>query len=112
MRLETLRAEDSIHHVALVGRLDVKGVNEVQYEFQQQTTVLPKPTLVDLSKVTYIASLGLGMLVSAAKHLERRGFRMVLVSPTELVRKTIETSCLDRVIAIADDEAAALALLR
>ena len=112
MRLETIPAEDTLHHVALVGRLDIKGVNDIQYEFQQATTVLPKPTVVDLSKVTYIASLGLGMLVSAAKHLQRRGVKMVLLNPTPLVRKTIETSCLNHVLPIADDRAAALELLR
>jgi anti-anti-sigma factor len=112
MRLKTISEEDSIHQVALVGRLDVQGVNDIQYEFQRETTLLPKPTVVDLSQVTYIASLGIGMLVSAAKHLERHGVKMVLLNPPHLVRKAIETSCLNRVIPIADDKTTALGLLR
>ena len=31
MRLKVIRSEDSLTHVALVGRLDVQGVSEVQF---------------------------------------------------------------------------------
>ena len=112
MRLKIIRADDEIQHVALSGRLDIQGVNEIQYEFQQATTMVPKPTVVDLSKVTYIASLGIGMLVSAAKFIERSGARMVLLSPSPLVGKTLETSSLHQVIPIAHEETRALELLR
>ena len=112
MRLKILRADETITHVALLGRLDVQGVNEVQYEFLHQTTSLPKATLVDLSQTTYIASLGIGMLVSAAKHLERNGVKMVLLGPPALVRKALEAAGLDQVIPIAEKEEAALEVLR
>lgn len=112
MRLKVIRADASLKHVALLGRLDIQGVNDIQYEFQQETTVGPIPTVVDLSKVTYIASLGIGMLVSAAKYMERSGVRMVLLSPSAMVSKALLASGLDHVIPIADGEAAALELLR
>ncbi len=112
MRLKTIRSDDSFTHVALHGRLDVQGVNDVQYEFLQQTTVPPKSTLVDLSQMTYIASLGIGMLVSAAKYLGRNNAKMVLLGPSDLVRKALETAGLDHVIPIASEEKAALELLR
>jgi anti-anti-sigma factor len=112
MRLKTIRSDESITHVVIVGRLDVEGVNKIQYDFLHQTTSLPKPTLVDLSQVPYIASLGIGMLVSAAKSIERQGARMVLLSPQALVLKTLETAGLHEVVAIADKESAAFELLR
>jgi anti-anti-sigma factor len=112
MRLTILRADDTLTHIALHGRLDVQGVNDIQHEFLQQTTWLPKSTLVDLADVSYIASLGISMLVSAAKTIERRGARMVLLHPTPLVRKTLETSSLHDIIPIATAEMAALELLR
>ena len=112
MRLKTLRDDDSIRYIALHGRLDVHGVNEIQHEFFQQTTWVPKRTMVDLAEVSYMASLGISMLVSAAKALERDGVKMVLLNPTPMVRKTIETSCLHGVIPIATAEMAAIELLR
>jgi len=112
MRLKIIRADDSITHVAIHGRLDVQGVNDIQYEFLHQMTSLPKAGLVDLSHMTYMGSLGIGMLVSAAKYLQRHGAKMVLLSPSVMVRKALETSGLHHVIPIADEESAALALLR
>lgn len=112
MRLKILREDRSFVHVALVGRLDIQGVNEIQLEFLHQTTSLPRNAMVDLSELTYIASLGISMLVSAAKKLERNGARMVLLQPAPLVRKALETSSLQEVIPIATAEAAAIAMLR
>jgi anti-anti-sigma factor len=112
MRLKILREDDSFVHVGLVGRLDIQGVNEIQMEFLHQTTSLPRNAMVDLSELTYIASLGISMLVSAAKKLERNGAKMVLLHPTPLVRKALETSSLQEVIPIATAEAAAIAMLR
>ena len=112
MQLNVIRADDSITHLSILGRLDVQGVNTIQYEFLIQTTVRRKSTVVDLSKVTFIASLGMGMLVSAAKGLERHGARMVLLGPSEMVRLALERAGIDQVIPIASEETAALALLR
>jgi anti-sigma B factor antagonist len=112
MRLKIIRDDDSITHVALIGRLDVDGATEIQYEFLLQTSGAAKRILVDLSGVSYLASFGISMLVSAAKDLERRGGRMVLLSPTPLVLKALEISNLHDVIPIATAEMAGLELLR
>lgn len=112
MRLKILRDDESLTYIALHGRLDVEGVNEIQYEFLQKTTWVPKRAMVDLDGVSYIASLGISMLVSAAKELERHGFKMVLLQPKPLVQKTLEASGLHHVIPIATAEMAAIELLR
>lgn len=112
MRLKIIRVDKSITHIALVGRLDVQGVNEIQHEFLQQTTMLPTRTLVDLSEVSYMASFGISMLLSAAKAIERHGAKMVLINPRPLVRKTMETSGLHDLVPIATAEMAAKELLR
>jgi anti-sigma B factor antagonist len=112
MRLQIIDSNDSITHVALIGRLDVQGVNAIQYEFHHQTTSQPKSVIVDLSRMPYIASLGIGMLISAAKYLERNGARMVLVGSPPLVKEAFETAGLHQVIPMVSEETAALALLR
>ena len=112
MRLKVIRADDTLNHIALAGRLDIDGVKDIQYEFLHTTTVGVTATIVDLSQVTYIASLGMGMLVSAAKHVERSGARMVLLNPSPFVRKALELMTLGRVIPIADDLPSALERLR
>jgi len=112
MRLKIIREDESIVHLGLQGRLDVKGVTDIQYEFLQRTTWVPKRTIVDLSEVSYVASFGISMLVSAARELERKGGKLVLSNPNPLVRKTIETSGLHGIVPLVAGETAAMELLR
>lgn len=112
MQLHIIRADDSITHLAILGRLDIQGVSRIQDQFVFNTAARRKSTLVDLSQVTFIASLGMGMLVSVAKSLQRGGSKMVLLGPTDLVQHALEAAGINQVIPIAREEAAALQLLR
>jgi anti-anti-sigma factor len=112
MQLTVIRADDSITHVAMLGRLDVHGVNAIQDRFVFNTTARHKATLVDISQVTFIASLGMGMLISAAKALQRQGVKMVLLAPTSMIQHALQTAGIDHVIPIAQAEEEALQLLR
>lgn len=111
MRLNVLCADDHLTHVELHGRLDIAGVNAIQDQFVFQTAGRRRSTLVDLSNVTFVASLGMGMLVSAAKALQRNGAKMVLVRPTQVVRKALEAAGIHFVIPIAEEQERALQLL-
>lgn len=112
MQLTVIRADDSVTHLALSGRLDVQGVNAVQNQFSFQATARHRATLVDLSEVTFMASLGIGMLVESARALRHRGVKMVLLAPTADVRKTLEAAGIHQVIPIAATADAASALLQ
>ena len=111
-QLTVIRADDSITHVVLLGRLDIEGVNAIADPFTFNTASQRKATLVDMSQVTFIASLGMGMLVGAAKSLQRHGARMVLVAPTQLVQQALVTAGIGHVIPIAAAEDEALEMLR
>lgn len=77
--------------VTMTGRLDISGAEVV---------ALPLATLsgsknalfVDMAGVTFIASIGLRHLVSAAKAIGRRGGRLVLLDPNAVVAEVITTS--------------------
>jgi anti-sigma B factor antagonist len=92
--------------VALTGRLDIAGAEAV---------ALPLATLagakqgliIDMSGVSFIASIGLRHLVSAAKALSRRGGRLVLLNPNDLVTEVLTTSGLTDLLPIVKSEAEA-----
>jgi anti-anti-sigma factor len=96
--------------VALVGKLDIAGAEVV---------ALPLATLaggktgviVDLAGVTFVASIGLRHLVLASKAVSRRGGKLVLVNPTDLVRDALVTSGLADMMPIVATESEAYALL-
>src|SRR5258708_2310092 len=100
--------------VALKGRLDILGAEVI---------ALPLATLagakqgliIDMSGVSFIASIALRHLVSAAKALSRRNGRLVLLNPTEMVAEVLTTSGLTAMLPIvrSDSEAdAALEVLQ
>lgn len=112
MELTVIRADESITHVSILGRLDIEGVNAIADRFSFATASRRRATLVDLSQVTFIASLGMGMLVGVAKALQRNGTKMVLLAPTGMVQQALNAAGIDNVIPIAKDEDEALQILR
>ena len=102
MELTVVEQSDDLTVVALDGRLDVQGVSDVEMKFVANTSGRRKPTIVDLSKVEFIASLGMGMLVSAAQTLKQRGARLVLLKPRELVVDSLNAAGLTSVLTVSE----------
>src|SRR5262249_31699540 len=111
MELEIKNRSDQITHLALRGRLDTAGVGEVELRFTSHTVPRAKPLLLDMSEVTFLASLRLRMLLTVAKALDRGGAKMVLLSPQPAVAELLKLSGFDQVMAIHTDEGTALAFL-
>src|SRR5215831_13698326 len=111
MELKIKNQSDQITHLALRGRLDTAGVGEVELGFTAHTVPRAKPVLLDMSEVTFLASLGLRMLLTVARALDRRGVKMVLLSPQPAVRKVLSLSGFDQLIPVRDDEGTAVAFL-
>jgi anti-anti-sigma factor len=103
MELEMIERDDDITQVALIGRLDVTGLHDVDVEFHSHTAVRGKPTIVDVSAVDFIASLGMGMLISCAQSLQRSGASMVLLNPKGMVETTLKMAGIDQAIPVAHD---------
>ena len=112
MQLEVSTLDSGIKQVKLIGRLDLKGTNEIDNQFSFSTSSGKTPVLVDLSEVDFLASIGMRMLISNARALERRGSKMVLLKPTPLVKEALVTAGFDELIPISDDFDAACATLK
>jgi anti-sigma B factor antagonist len=110
MGIVTSEDGSAIARVALTGRLDIVGA---------ETIALPLATLagakrgliVDMSGVSFIASIAIGHLVSAAKALSRRHGRLVLLNPSEMVAEVLTTSGLTDLLPIVRSETEAVAAL-
>jgi anti-sigma B factor antagonist len=65
--------------------------------------------LVDLERINYIDSTGIGELVGYFGKFRERERRLVLVKPADRIKKLLEIAKLDRVFASYDDLETALA---
>jgi anti-sigma B factor antagonist len=94
--------------VKLTGKLDISGAGAV--EMPLATLSGAKSGLViDLSGVTFIASIGIRHLVAANRALARRGGRVILLNPTDTVTDVLTTAGVADILQIARSEAEARA---
>jgi anti-anti-sigma factor len=100
MQLQEIRFDDQMTHLALVGKLDVAGLHAVDVKFHGYTAARRRPTLVDLSRLDLITSLGMGMFLSCARSLQRFGAKMVLLNPQPEVEAALKAVGVDQGIPI------------
>jgi len=111
MELEVTERQDGVSQVALVGRLDITGLHAVDLRFHALTAAASRPAVVDLGRLEYIASLGIGMLVSCAQSLKVKGYRLVLFGATGDVDQALRRTGLDQAMPMVTDLDAALEVL-
>lgn len=99
---------DRIARVRLRGRLDTPGVDLIETKFTNEVVPDGLPTVVDLSQVNFIASMGLRMFISIGKALKRKNARMVLFAPQSQVNEVFQTVQLRDILPIVMDEAEAI----
>jgi anti-anti-sigma factor len=97
--------------LTLTGSLDSHGVREVETPVTAILAGSGAHALLDLEELEFIGSLGLRLLLTNARLLERRGRRMVIFGVQPAVAEVFETVSLATLIRVVDDEAAALAAL-
>ena len=107
MQIDSEQLEGSILKINLAGRLDVAGAKDIDQRFAKLTAAPRDAVIVDLSKVVFLASIGIRLLLISAKELEARGGRMALLSPDATVAKVLELSGLDTTIGVFRDLQAA-----
>ena len=111
MELIAEQLADGVEKIALSGRMDSAGTQEIDLRFTGLVATRPAQIVVDLTLVSFLASIGIRTLVSNAKALSRRGGRMVLASPQPLVEEVLKLAGIDSFIPIyADVESACTAL--
>jgi anti-sigma B factor antagonist len=99
---------DEIARVKLRGRLDSSGVDQIASKFTASVVPEGRNTVVDLSEVSFIASMGLRLFISLAKSLKRQNARLVLFAPQNQVSEVFHTVLLHDLVPIVADEVEAV----
>src|SRR5262245_39457651 len=100
VQLNEIQVDDQITHLAIVGQVDVAGLHAIDIKFHGYTAARRRPTLVDLSALEFISSLGMGMFISCARSLQRHGARMVLLNPRPEIEEAMKAVGIDQGIPI------------
>jgi anti-sigma B factor antagonist len=111
MQIKIVDDSGATAKVVLTGKLDIAGAEVVALPLATLAGG-KRGVLIDMTGVTFIASIGIRHLVSASKALMRRGGRLVLLNPNPMVADVLTTSGVTELMTLAHSEADAAAALK
>ncbi len=109
MKLTLRFNENTVVGLLCEGQITLAHLNPGVDQLEQAAGigVYGRRVLVNLEKTSYIDSAGVGWLMSCHKRFRENGGRMVLYNIPPLVRQTLDLLKLNRIFALAADEALA-----
>jgi anti-anti-sigma factor len=105
--IDTEEIVPGVTKLNLRGRLDAPAAQIIDHTFAKMAGAQER-LIVDLSRVTFIASAGLRTLISGARGLIARQGRMVCLDPDPLVEQVLVRSGVDRLIPVCRELAEAV----
>ena len=101
--------QHQLNVLPLKGEIDLDVSPALTQSLNAMTEKKPERMVIDLSRATYIDSVGLAALILAMQTVQAYGGRFFLTGLHEAMRSIFETSRLDQVFQIFPDIDAALA---
>ena len=98
-----------VHALDLEGEVDVYTAPVLRQEIVSQVDGGVKHLLVNLSKVEYLDSTGLGILIGGVKRLKEQGGTLRLVGPSARIQRIFEITGLNKIFDVYATEPDALA---
>jgi anti-anti-sigma factor len=100
MELTITQLDNDTKKIDLAGRLDLEGAQAIDMKFTVLTASERTFSVIDLSRVEFMASMGIATLVRNAKAARLRAGNMVLLNPQANVAKVLTSMGIDRLIPI------------
>ena len=100
MEIQYSDLDNSIILIKLSGRLDIIGTGEIETKFAGYCAGEKVRVIVDLSKVDFLASIGIRLLTLTAKSVANRGGKMVILDPIPEVQDVLEITGIPAIIPI------------
>ncbi|RUO97405.1 STAS domain-containing protein [Hyphomicrobium sp.] len=107
MRLDQVVLPGGIIKLKVTGPLDIAGAGEIDAPFNAISSKNDR-IIVDFKDVTFLASIGIRLLVKAARNIAKRNGRLIVFSPTDDARKVLRSTGIDSIVPVVADEAAAI----
>ncbi len=95
--------KDDIYMIRVIGEVDASSSIYLDQSINEATKK-SKKILVDLRKLEYISSAGLGVFMSYINDLKEKQIKMVLFGLSEKVRHVFQILGLDQLLNITDSE--------
>ena len=108
MEMEVSDLDGNVRKVAFVGRLDTQGVDAIENQFTASVVPAQQPTIVDLSNVDFVASMGIRMFIAVGRSLSSKQVGMALYAPQDLVAEVFDNVSMSDIMPICSSESEAI----
>lgn len=108
MYLEHVSLPGDITKVRLIGSLDIAGSGKIDAPFAAIVAKSDR-VIIDFAQVSFLASIGIRLLVKAARAISGRGGKIAVYNLNSDARKVLKSTGIDAIIPTLTDEAAAVA---
>jgi len=108
-RVELLRPCDGVAVVALQGEVDIHSASQFKGALFQAVSEGARRVIIDLTKVCFMDSTALGVVVSGLKAIKVHGGGLDIVCPKQSIRGILAATGLDQVMGIYHSRGQALA---
>src|SRR4051812_17307782 len=101
MEIEVVALGEECTLVRLAGRLDSQGVDRIETRFSAAVVAAGRNAVVDMAGVSFMASLGIRMLIANARALAGKGRKLALFAVAQPVMDVLESVAIDQIVPIA-----------
>jgi anti-anti-sigma factor len=103
MDLRSEQLADGVEKISLVGRMDSIGGHDINMRLAAAIGTRKLIAVVDLSEVSFLASIGIRTLVVNARAQSLRGGVMALANPQPMVAEVLKMAGIDTIIPVYPD---------
>ena len=100
MEMQFSKLDHEIRMIKLNGKLDIIGTGQIETKFAGYCSGENVRVIADLSEVSFLASIGIRLLMLNAKSVNKRGGKMVILNPIPDVKSVLETTGIPAIIPI------------
>lgn len=104
--------EDGIFVLHLAGEVNINSLTEMRSKVDALKLDQHKLIIINLSKVSFFDSSGLGYLVVLIKQVKMNSGHIVFCEPNNLVKRLLSTIRIDKYVGIFDSQEQAIAHLK
>jgi anti-anti-sigma factor len=98
MEIEVVQSDHNILRIALKGKLDANSVGNHAWELFALTNNSKTPVVFDFAGISFISSLGIGMLMSTTKDLMNRGLTLKVENVSGEVERVLRISGMESLL--------------
>jgi anti-sigma B factor antagonist len=102
----TIEERGDTVHVTLLGELDISNASRLEDDLRRVEADNPELLVIDLSRLEFMDSSGLRVMIGADARARETGRRLVLIRGNDMVQRVMRVTRLDERLEIVDDPGA------